>query len=94
MQVPAGQVQGDAPPSTFQDGAADSLNEVPDTDVGQVLTVPTPRSTSTYHDVKQGETLTSIARLYGVTVDAIKTANVFDGDSVLEPGDLILIPKP
>lgn len=91
LQVPSGQVPGGAPPSTFQGGAG-SLNEVPNADVGQVLTVPTPRSTSTYHDVKQGETLTSIARQYGVTVDAIKTANVFDSDPVLKPGDLILIP--
>ena len=66
--------------------------EVPNADAGQVLTVPTPRSTSTYHDVQQGETLTSIARQYGVTVDAIKTANVFDSDPVLKLGDLILIP--
>jgi len=91
LQVPAGQVPGGAPPSTFQGGAG-SLNEVPNADVGQVLTVPTPRSTSTYHDVQQGETLTSIARQYGVTVDAIKTANVFDSDPVLKPGDVILIP--
>jgi LysM repeat protein len=93
LQVPAGQVPGGLPPSTFQGGsAAGSLNEVPDASVGQVLTVPTPRSTSTYHDVQQGETLTSIARQYGVTLDAIKTANVFDSDPVLKPGDLILIP--
>lgn len=90
LQVPPDQTPG-APPSTFQGGAG-SLNEVPNADVGQVLTVPTPRSTSTYHDVRQGETLTSIARQYGVTVDAIKTANVFDSDPVLKPGDLILIP--
>ena len=94
MQVPAGQGQESTPPATFQGGAAGRLNEVPSTDVGQVLTVPTPRSTSTYHDVKQGETLTSIARQYGVTVDAIKTANVFDSDPVLKSGDLILIPQP
>ena len=92
LQVPAGQVSGSLPPSTFQGGAAGSLMEVPNADAGQVLTVPTPRSTSTYHDVQQGETLTSIARQYGVTVDAIKTANVFDSDPVLKLGDLILIP--
>ena len=92
LQVPAGEGSGGAPPSTFQGGTAGTLNEVPNADVGQVLTVPTPRSTSTYHDVEQGETLTSIARQYGVTVDAIKTANVFENDPVLKPGDLILIP--
>jgi N-acetylmuramoyl-L-alanine amidase len=93
LQVPAGQVPGGALPLTFQGGApAGSLNEVPNAAAEQILTVPTPRSTSTYHDVQQGETLTSIARQYGVTVDAIKTANVFDSDPVLKLGDLILIP--
>lgn len=92
LQVPAGQVPGEAPP-TFQGGsAANRLNEVPDAAAEQVLTVPTPRSTSTYHDVRQGETLTSIARQYGVTVDALKTANIFDNNPVLKPGDVILIP--
>ena len=51
-----------------------------------------PKSTSTYHDVQQGETLISIARKFGVTVEALKAANVFDNDPVLKPGDVILIP--
>lgn len=81
------------PPSTFQSAApAGSLNDVPDASAGQVLTMPTPRSTSTYHDVQPGETLSGIARKYGVTLDALKAANVFDNDPVLKPGDLILIP--
>lgn len=93
LQVPLGQAPGGAPPSTFQGGAAaGNLNEVPDASAGQVLTVPTPRSASTYHDVQPGETLTSIARKYGVTVDALKTANVFDNNPVLQPGQVILIP--
>lgn len=87
------QVPGSTPPSTFQGGAAaGSLNEVPDASAGQVLAVPTPRSTSRYHDVQPGETLTSIARKYGVTVEALKTANVFDNNPVLQPGQVILIP--
>lgn len=93
LQVPAGQTPGGEAPATFQNGApGTSLNNVPDADVGQVLTVPTPKSTSTYHDVREGETLSSIALKFGVTVEALKTANVFDGDPVLKPGDVILIP--
>lgn len=87
------QVPGGAPPSTFQGGApAGNLNEVPDASAGQILTVPNSGATSTYHDVQPGETLTSIARKYGVTVDALKTANVFDNNPVLQPGQIILIP--
>lgn len=93
LQVPPDTTPGGTPPSTFRGGTpAGSLNEVPDASAGQVLTVPTPRSTSTYHDVQPGETLSSIARKYGVTVDALKAANIFDKDPVLKPGDLILIP--
>lgn len=93
LQVPAEASPGGTPPSTFQGNPlGGGLNEVPDASADQVLTVPTPKSTSTYHDVQQGETLSSIARQYGVTVDALKSANVFDGDPVLKPGDLILIP--
>lgn len=93
LQVPAGAVPGGAPPSTFQGGAsAGSLNEVPNASAGQILTVPTPRSTFTYHDVQQGETLSGIAKKYGVTLEDLKTANVFDNNPVLKPGDLILIP--
>lgn len=88
LQVPPG-----TPPSTFQGGTpAGSLNAVPDASPEQVLTVPTPKSTSTYHDVQQGETLTSIARKYGVTVEALKAANVFDDNSILQPGQVILVP--
>ncbi|MDA0282057.1 MAG: LysM peptidoglycan-binding domain-containing protein [Planctomycetota bacterium] len=93
LRVPDQQVPGRMPPSTFQKNSpAGSLTNVPDAAVGQVLTVPTPKSTSTYHDVQAGETLTSIARKFGVTVEALKTANVFDNDPVLQPGQVILIP--
>ena len=93
LQVPSGQPPGGSPPSTFQGGSsARGLNDVPDASAGQVLTVPMPKSTSTYHDVQQGETLISIARKFGVTVEALKAANVFDNDPVLKPGDVILIP--
>jgi hypothetical protein len=93
LQVPAGQIPGNMPPSTFQGGSSTrSLNDVPNASPGQVLTVPIPKSTSRYHDVQQGETLASIARKFGVTVEALKAANVFDNDPVLKPGDVILIP--
>ena len=93
LQIPAGAVPGGTPPSTFQGGgSAGSLNEVPNASAGQILTVPTPRSTFTYHDVQQGESLSSIAKKYGVTLEDLKTANVFDNNPVLKPGDLILIP--
>ncbi len=92
LQVPAGAVPGGSPPSTFQRGSVASLNEVPSASAEQVLTVPTPKSTYLYHDVQQGESLSSIAKKYGVALEDLKAANVFDNNPVLKPGDLILIP--
>ena len=45
-----------------------------------------------YHRVKEGETLWSIARAYGVSVSAIKRANRLK-TSRIKPGDLLKIPK-
>ncbi len=92
LQVPSGSVPGGLPPSTFQGGSVGSLNEVPNASAEQVLTVPTPKSTYLYHDVQQGESLSSIAKKYGVAIEDLKAANVFDNNPVLKPGDLILIP--
>ncbi|NQV23616.1 MAG: LysM peptidoglycan-binding domain-containing protein [Rhodopirellula sp.] len=87
------QVPGSTPPSTFQGGSSSgSLNDVPEAAAGQVLMVPNPKSTSTYHDVQQGETLSSIAKKFGVTIEALKEANVFDSNFALQPGQVILIP--
>lgn len=88
------QVPDESPPKpTFQGGATSgSLNQIPETTPEAVLSVPTPKSTSTYHDVKSGETLSGIAKKYGVTLEALRAANVFEKDPVLQPGQLILIP--
>jgi membrane-bound lytic murein transglycosylase D len=45
------------------------------------------------HTVRRGETLTAIARDYGVEVGAIKDANEMRG-SVIQPGQSLLIPSP
>jgi len=43
------------------------------------------------HRIRRGETLSSIARRYGVTVAALQEANRFRG-TVIHPGDTLLIP--
>jgi murein DD-endopeptidase MepM/ murein hydrolase activator NlpD len=50
---------------------------------------PAPR---TEHEVGKGETLFSIAREYGVTVDALRAANKLGPSSLLKAGDRILVP--
>ena len=44
------------------------------------------------HVVKVGETLTSIAKKYGVTIDAIKKANNLKRKSTLKVGSRLVIP--
>jgi LysM repeat protein len=44
--------------------------------------------------VQPGETLSSIARLYGVTYEAIMEANGMDDPNLLEVGQELIIPQP
>ncbi len=52
---------------------------------------PTPPSGQTTHVVQQGDTLYSIARRYGTTVEAIKTANGLTSDAI-SVGQRLIIP--
>jgi LysM repeat protein len=45
------------------------------------------------HIVRRGETLSTIARNYGVTMTSIRAANSLHG-SVIHPGDSLVIPAP
>lgn len=46
-----------------------------------------------YHTVRAGETLTSIARMYGVTVEEIMTANGLTNPNLIYVGQSLLIPS-
>ena len=48
-------------------------------------------SKSRYHIVKTGETLYTIGRRYGVTVNELKKINKIGGSSVIRPGQKLLI---
>jgi LysM repeat protein len=58
-------------------------------------TEPTPAisPTPSTHVVQEGETLSEIARTYGVTVDAIVQANdLGDADAIIREGQVLVIP--
>lgn len=63
---------------------------------GQVLVIPTqntPRSGSTgSYIVQRGDTLSTIATKYGVTVDALVSVNRITRGTVIYPGDRLTIP--
>lgn len=72
--------------------AAPEQAEQPAEQAPQPVVAETPKTTTpakpaqpktTTHTVKSGDTLFKIANLYGVTVDAIKTANNIKGDNIV-----------
>lgn len=83
------------PGTTFapESGGATTFDQIPDAAADTVLTVPQPRDPGTFHEVKVGDTLTVIARQYGVTVGELMNANSFDREPVLQPGFQLRIPS-
>ncbi|MCI8635788.1 MAG: LysM peptidoglycan-binding domain-containing protein [Eubacterium sp.] len=59
--------------------------------IGQVLKIPSKQGTNISYTVVSGDTLWSIARRYGTTVDAIKRLNGLTGDEI-RVGQTLLIP--
>lgn len=55
---------------------------------------PSPSTTPRIHVVARGENLTQIATRYGVTVEAIVTANGIADPNLIEPGQRLIIPNP
>jgi LysM repeat protein len=53
-----------------------------------------PSVTGNMHTVARGETLTSIAKLYKVTVDELQNANHIEDGRKLQAGQTIIIPTP
>jgi len=63
--------------------------------VGQPLKIPTdaPGPTPDFtHQVHRGETLTGIARQYGLSPDALAAANALAAPYVIYPGQGLVIP--
>ncbi|MCS7311760.1 MAG: LysM peptidoglycan-binding domain-containing protein [Acidobacteria bacterium] len=65
--------------------------------VGQVLRVPVPSATlgasgAVVHQVRPGETLFRIARLYGVPLERLLEYNGLSSDAPIRPGDVLRIP--
>ena len=58
-----------------------------------VLNLPTEPSSSKYHTVQSGETLTSISKRYGVSTDKLRSANGLDASATLKSQQLLFIPK-
>lgn len=58
-----------------------------------VLNLPGESNSATYHSVKAGETLASIAKQYGISAEKLRTANGLDASATLKSQQLLYIPK-
>ena len=59
--------------------------------IGEVLVIPTNTNTTRTYTVKSGDSLWKIATTYGVSVNALKTANGLTSD-LLSIGQILIIP--
>jgi hypothetical protein len=55
---------------------------------------PLPTATLQIYEVQPGDNLTTIARRYGVTIDALMAANNINNPNRIIPGEVLLIPAP
>lgn len=55
---------------------------------------PLPRATPQSYQVQPGDNLTTIARRFGLSVEALATANGLTDPNRLRPGDVLIIPAP
>lgn len=56
------------------------------------LLTPTPTEEPRYHIVEKGDTLYNIALQYGVTIEAVETANEISKTQTIYPGQKLRIP--
>jgi LysM repeat protein len=64
----------------------------PATPTPQPTAAPAPTPTTSTHTVQRGETLSAIARRYGVSVQALVWTNNIANPSLIMPGQVLVIP--
>lgn len=79
-------------PQSVEPSPAESA-EVPQVPAESVISGPQHPETATYHTVKAGETLSSIAKRYGLTAEQLRSANGLDASAIIQPQQLLFIPK-
>jgi LysM repeat protein len=65
---------------------------VPRVPASSLLSLPAEEE-AFYHRVVKGDTLSGIARQYGVSLGQLLEANGLDAEALLQPDQLIFIPK-
>ena len=83
-------IQQPASPSGLPTLKAPEVQQVP---AESVFNLPNESKSATYHTVQAGETLTNIAKRYGVSADKLRSANGLDASAKLQSQQLLYIPK-
>ena len=81
-----------ARPAALQTESDDVAAGLPRVPASSLLSLPADEEAA-YHRVAKGDTLSGIARQYGVSVGQLLEANGLDADTPLQPDQLIFIPK-
>lgn len=77
----------------FESAQPSALSEVPRVPASAIIGAPQKRPAH-YHEVARGETLSSVARRYGVSVETLLEVNGLDPGVVLQPGQRLFVPGP
>jgi len=96
--VDPGRATNFAPPSIQQPANPSGLPTLESPEIQQVpadsvLNLPSASTSATYHTVQSGETLSNIAKRYGVSTDKLRSANGLDRSAQLKSQQLLYIPK-
>jgi LysM repeat protein len=91
--LPPAAIGGQPAANLSSDGSIVGLQQVPQVSASQVVSLPEGGGEAYYHEVKPGETLSAIARTYQTTPERLLDANGLDRTAVLQPGQLIYIPR-
>ncbi len=83
-------IQQPANPSGLPTLESPEIQQVP---AESVLNLPSESSSAKYHTVQSGETLSNIAKRYGVSTDKLRSANGLDASAPLKSQQLLYIPK-
>ena len=73
--------------------SAGGLQNVPEVSPNDAFLPPITIPKATYHEARQGETVSGIAKSYGVSVKDLMKANAWASEPQLRAGDQVLIPK-
>jgi LysM repeat protein len=96
-RTPAPETPTPVPTTTAEIAVTDTplpATSVPEPTLTPVPPTVTPSAESIVHRVRRGETLSEIALLYGVTVQAIAGANELANPSFIITGQELVIPEP